>query len=159
MNQTQDRIEWTRHANGVIELQLARPDKMNALDPAMFDALIDAGERLKLDAAARAVTIRDHPRDRRLIADIDEPGARNAALAFDHRRGFPRGLDALIRHPHLRPFAREFDRCGAAIADRLTGRLSATDDDRDPVVEQHVRFPACSVGYDTAMAITRWGKT
>ena len=57
MNQTQDRIEWTRHANGVIELQLARPDKMNALDPAMFDALIDAGERLKLDAAARAVVI------------------------------------------------------------------------------------------------------
>ncbi|HSV58866.1 MAG TPA: crotonase/enoyl-CoA hydratase family protein [Variovorax sp.] len=57
MNQLQDRIEWTRHANGVVELQLARPDKMNALDPAMFDALIDAGERLKVDTAARAVVI------------------------------------------------------------------------------------------------------
>jgi len=51
------RIRWTRHDNGVVELALARPDKMNALDPAMFDALIDAGERLKADPAARAVVI------------------------------------------------------------------------------------------------------
>jgi len=51
------RIEWTRHPDGVVELQLNRADKMNALDPAMFDALIDAGERLKTDRAARAVVI------------------------------------------------------------------------------------------------------
>jgi enoyl-CoA hydratase/carnithine racemase len=52
-----DRIEWTRHPDGVVELQLARADKMNALDPAMFDALIEAGEALRGDAAIRAVVI------------------------------------------------------------------------------------------------------
>jgi len=52
-----DRIEWTRHDDGVVELQLVRSDKMNALDPAMFDALIDAGTRLCSDAAVRAVVI------------------------------------------------------------------------------------------------------
>ncbi|MBS0451981.1 MAG: crotonase/enoyl-CoA hydratase family protein [Proteobacteria bacterium] len=54
---TEARIEWTRHDNGVVHLALARPDKMNALDPAMFDALVDAGERLKSDAGVRAVVI------------------------------------------------------------------------------------------------------
>ncbi|KQX21302.1 crotonase/enoyl-CoA hydratase family protein [Variovorax sp. Root434] len=52
-----DRIETTRHADGVVELQLARADKMNALDPAMFDALIEAGEALRDDKAVRAVVI------------------------------------------------------------------------------------------------------
>jgi enoyl-CoA hydratase/carnithine racemase len=52
-----DRIESIRHADGVVELQLARADKMNALDPAMFDALIAAGEALRGDASARAVVI------------------------------------------------------------------------------------------------------
>jgi len=52
-----DRIEWTRHPDGVVELQLARADKMNALDPAMFDALIEAGEALCGDKAVRAVVI------------------------------------------------------------------------------------------------------
>ena len=52
-----DRIEWTRHADGGVELQLSRADKMNALDPAMFDALIAAGEALRGDKAVRAVVI------------------------------------------------------------------------------------------------------
>ena len=52
-----ERIEWTRHADGVVELTLARADKMNALDPAMFDALIAAGEKLKGDKDVRAVVI------------------------------------------------------------------------------------------------------
>lgn len=52
-----DRIEWTRHPDGVVELQMARPDKMNALDPAMFDALIEAGDKLAHDASVRAVVI------------------------------------------------------------------------------------------------------
>ena len=52
-----DRIEWTRHADGVVELQLARADKMNALDPAMFDALVQAGEALRGDESVRAVVI------------------------------------------------------------------------------------------------------
>lgn len=52
-----DRIESIRHADGVVELHLARADKMNALDPAMFDALIDAGTRLCNDAGVRAVVL------------------------------------------------------------------------------------------------------
>jgi enoyl-CoA hydratase/carnithine racemase len=52
-----DRIESIRHADGVVELHLARADKMNALDPAMFDALIDAGTRLSQDTGIRAVVL------------------------------------------------------------------------------------------------------
>ncbi|RZI76216.1 MAG: crotonase/enoyl-CoA hydratase family protein [Variovorax sp.] len=52
-----DRIEWTRHADGVVELKLARADKMNALDAAMFDALIEGGEKLMHDTGVRAVVI------------------------------------------------------------------------------------------------------
>jgi enoyl-CoA hydratase/carnithine racemase len=52
-----DRIASTRHADGVVELQLTRVDKMNALDPAMFDALIEAGEALRDDRTVRAVVI------------------------------------------------------------------------------------------------------
>ena len=33
--------------DGVAEVVLARPDKKNALDPAMFKAIVDAGESLK----------------------------------------------------------------------------------------------------------------
>ncbi len=32
--------------SGVAEVRLDRPEKLNALDPAMFTALIEAGERL-----------------------------------------------------------------------------------------------------------------
>lgn len=52
-----DRIESIRHPDGVVELQLSRADKMNALDPAMFDALIQVGEALRDDKAVRAVVI------------------------------------------------------------------------------------------------------
>ena len=52
-----DRIQVTRHDDGVVELLLVRADKMNALDPAMFDALIETGESLRTDSAVRAVVI------------------------------------------------------------------------------------------------------
>ncbi len=52
-----ERIETIRHPDGVVELQLDRADKMNALDPAMFDALIAAGESMRADATVRAVVI------------------------------------------------------------------------------------------------------
>jgi len=42
---------------GVADVRLNRPDKLNALDPAMFDALVDAGERLAADASVRAVVL------------------------------------------------------------------------------------------------------
>jgi enoyl-CoA hydratase/carnithine racemase len=44
-------------AEGVAEVTLNRPDKLNALDPAMFDAIIAAGERLSRTAGLRAVVL------------------------------------------------------------------------------------------------------
>ena len=52
-----DRIESIRHADGVVELHMTRADKMNALDPAMFDALIEAGEGLRDAPGVRAVVL------------------------------------------------------------------------------------------------------
>ena len=42
---------------GVAHVQLNRPDKMNALDSEMFDALIDTGTRLKTLPGLRAVVL------------------------------------------------------------------------------------------------------
>jgi enoyl-CoA hydratase/carnithine racemase len=43
--------------NGVADVRLNRPEKMNALDPAMFDALVETGEALKTDPSVRAVVL------------------------------------------------------------------------------------------------------
>ena len=42
---------------GVADVKLVRADKMNALDDAMFNALIETGERLKTERGVRAVVI------------------------------------------------------------------------------------------------------
>src|ERR1700675_3812431 len=42
---------------GVADVRPNRPDKLNALDPAMFDALVEAGERLGADPSVRAVVL------------------------------------------------------------------------------------------------------
>jgi enoyl-CoA hydratase/carnithine racemase len=44
-------------SDGVADVRLTRPDKINALDPAMFAAIVDAGESLKADASVRAVVL------------------------------------------------------------------------------------------------------
>jgi len=41
----------------VADVRLNRPDKMNALDPAMFAAIVEAGEALKSDPSVRAVVL------------------------------------------------------------------------------------------------------
>ncbi|MDH4146963.1 MAG: crotonase/enoyl-CoA hydratase family protein [Acidimicrobiia bacterium] len=43
--------------DGVADVRLNRPEKLNALDPAMFQALIDTGEALKADPSVRAVVL------------------------------------------------------------------------------------------------------
>ncbi|MBU6408528.1 MAG: crotonase/enoyl-CoA hydratase family protein [Alphaproteobacteria bacterium] len=42
---------------GVADVRLVRADKMNAMDDAMFDALIETGEALKRDQTIRAVVL------------------------------------------------------------------------------------------------------
>ncbi len=51
-----DRVQVTIEG-GVADVRLVRADKMNALDDAMFEALVAAGERLKTEPGLRAVVL------------------------------------------------------------------------------------------------------
>jgi len=51
-----DRVRLTID-DGIAHVRLNRPDKMNALDPAMFEAIIDAGTRLATRTDIRAVVL------------------------------------------------------------------------------------------------------
>jgi enoyl-CoA hydratase/carnithine racemase len=53
---TEQRVSVTI-ADGVADVRLNRPDKRNALDPAMFAGLVGAGERLKSEPGLRAVVL------------------------------------------------------------------------------------------------------
>ena len=44
-------------SDGIAEVRLMRADKMNALDPAMFEAIASAGEQLKSDPDVRVVVV------------------------------------------------------------------------------------------------------
>lgn len=52
-----DRVSVKIDADGVADVRLERPEKMNALDQAMFEGLVDAGERLKGERGLRAVVL------------------------------------------------------------------------------------------------------
>ncbi len=56
-------------AEGVAEVRLDRPEKLNALDPPMFEALVEAGEKLKRMSALRAVVM--HGAGRGFCAGLD----------------------------------------------------------------------------------------
>src|SRR3954468_21044868 len=51
-----DRVVYTVEG-GVADVRLNRPDKINALDPAMFEAIVEVGEALKADRSVRAVVL------------------------------------------------------------------------------------------------------
>jgi enoyl-CoA hydratase/carnithine racemase len=53
---TEDRIRLTIE-DGVADVRLNRADKMNALDPAMFKAIAEAGARLADDSGVRVVVL------------------------------------------------------------------------------------------------------
>ena len=44
-------------SDGVADVRLNRPEKMNALDPAMFSGLIEAGREVAENPAVRAVVL------------------------------------------------------------------------------------------------------
>ena len=56
-------------AEGVAEVRLDRPDKLNALDPAMFEALVATGEHLARNRSLRAVVL--HGAGRGFCAGLD----------------------------------------------------------------------------------------
>ena len=72
-------------ADHVAEVQLDRPDKLNALDAPMFEALIEAGERLRRASGPRAVVL--HGAGRGFCAGLDM--ASFAAVASGRRDGVP----------------------------------------------------------------------
>lgn len=55
-------VKLIQHANGIAEVVLNRPDKMNAITPALFDLLIAIGESLITQAGLRAVVLRGEGR-------------------------------------------------------------------------------------------------
>lgn len=55
--------------NAIATVRLSRPDKLNALDADMFDALIAAGERLQADNSVRAIVL--HGEGRGFCAGLD----------------------------------------------------------------------------------------
>lgn len=53
----EQRVHVTMSEDGVADVRLVRGDKMNALDPAMFTALVDTGRRLVDQPGLRAVVL------------------------------------------------------------------------------------------------------
>jgi enoyl-CoA hydratase/carnithine racemase len=58
----EERVRVTVDEHGVAEVAMVRADKMNALDPHMFRALIDAIAQLRGDARVRAVVLQGEGR-------------------------------------------------------------------------------------------------
>src|SRR6188508_2776899 len=52
-----DRVTTTLLEGGIADVRLNRPDKLNALDQAMFQGIVEAGEGLKGDPAVRVVVL------------------------------------------------------------------------------------------------------
>lgn len=51
-----DRVSVS-NVDGVADVRLNRPDKLNALDPAMFEGLVETGKALAADRSVRAVVL------------------------------------------------------------------------------------------------------
>jgi enoyl-CoA hydratase/carnithine racemase len=75
-------------AGGVADVRLNRPDKMNALDPAMFDAFARAGETLRSAKGLRAVVLSGEGRAFSAGLDIasfaEQGGLEGALLERSH---------------------------------------------------------------------------
>jgi enoyl-CoA hydratase/carnithine racemase len=89
--------------NGVADVRLDRPDKLNALDDAMFTALAETGAALRCSPGLRAVVISGSGRsfcaglDRSAFAAMAEGRTwRPAAAAPTDRDGLSRGQRAVI---------------------------------------------------------------
>ena len=82
-------------ADGVAEVTLNRPDKLNALDPAMFEAIIAAGERLNRTAGLRAIVLAGAGKgfcaglDKETFASLVAGARRPWAISRNVRMGSP----------------------------------------------------------------------
>lgn len=73
----QERVRVTVDGDGVAEVALARPDKMNALDPEMFRAIVEAIAQVRSDARVRAVVL--HGEGRAFCAGLDKSSLQGLA--------------------------------------------------------------------------------
>jgi enoyl-CoA hydratase/carnithine racemase len=79
--------------NGVAQLRLNRPDKMNALDSAMFQALLGAADQLRQDRSIRAVVVAGEGKafcaglDMQSFQRMQEGESVNADAGFPFDRG------------------------------------------------------------------------
>jgi len=97
-------------AGGVLAATLNRPDKRNAIDAAMIDALLSTLERADLDADVRVVAVRGAGRDfcagmdlNELLASADQTVEQNRQAAlhfagvFVRMRQLPKPIVALVQ--------------------------------------------------------------
>jgi enoyl-CoA hydratase/carnithine racemase len=91
-----ERVRYTIE-DGVADVRLCRPEKRNAMDLAMFDALIAAGEALRGAASVRAVVLSGEGPS--FCAGLDVAalagGESFVAAALDHRDG---ELASVVQH-------------------------------------------------------------
>ena len=105
-----DRVLVQVAGGGVLTATLNRPDKRNAIDTAMIDALLEVLERADLDASVRVVAIRGAGRDfcagmdlSELLASADHSLEQNRKAAshfaqiFIRMRRLPKPVVALVR--------------------------------------------------------------
>ena len=89
---TQERITIAVD-KGVAQVRLNRPDKMNALDSAMFEALLGAADRLRRDRSVRAVVVAGEGKafcaglDMQSFQRMQEGSGVNADAGFPFDRG------------------------------------------------------------------------
>ena len=74
---SEERVKVRVDDHGVAEVAMTRADKMNALDPAMFEALIGAIAKLRSDASVRAVVL--HGEGRAFCAGLDKASLQGIA--------------------------------------------------------------------------------
>jgi enoyl-CoA hydratase/carnithine racemase len=84
-------------ADGVADIRLTRADKMNALDEAMFEALIAAGERIKAERGVRAVVLSGE--GRAFCAGLDRGRFGQMASAPAPRRNLGLRRHGIANHP------------------------------------------------------------
>ena len=83
-------------SNGVADVRLVRTDKMNALDNAMFDALIDTAADLEADKSVRCVVLSGE--GRAFCAGLDMENFGRMAQGGDE--GSPTGREPLATRTH-----------------------------------------------------------
>lgn len=93
-------------ADGVAQVRLARPDKMNALDTRMFEAIVAAGDAVGADPSVRAVVLAGEGRS--FCAGLDLASFASS-VASGPTAGSEGGAGASL---------------GSSIVDRLPGRPS-----------------------------------